>query len=561
MGKNHDMYHLKQNTTPPDDVDSPLTREELEKYASLLALAYPQPKKNIRDGVMAEIAAQRAAEAEKSGRKVPLLGKIGLRRDKIHGKTDLVCAFDEAADSAKIRKSRLKKIAGYSSVAACLALAAVTTIMFCRYVPKTVTSFRSMDDEKISDVMVESQSGEDDIMKYSGSNSYRAKSYSSSSQAEDAAIAEETGSDLYESKINNGYSLYSNKIMSPSGAEEMISDFADADEEEVDGSISSDEMVKAPAEAADSTVEKFAYAEKEAPAQDIVTSPRTDSVEGETGEADAAVEEVEAAEAVENEGDNTVESGEVPGGDEAGDKSELPSGGSGSMFYSAKPDGFSDSSGIDGQCLTDSTEDCTDGLLKMSTGLLDMGIVEDAPVPTDCPHSSAFMNSYHDIPKVFVNIVGRTTYNIWAKSVVEETGDECSVNIAEFYAHFSEVDSEFAEKFASAYNGDVSYYCDLPSLSLFEEGKYGEIEEYYLSGRDYGSAVSRYFEYEYKNGIIGRIGVSNYTAWLAKTGRTYLRDWTIEEIASAFGLDESELDEIRRETEEEFPYSMEYANE
>ncbi len=563
MSASHDMYHLKKNNAPPNDTDNslPLTPEEYEKYISLLTLAYPQPKGSIRDAVMSKIAAERAEEAEKSKRKTAVFGKPSVHgRFGKRGKCDLACAFDETAKSGSADKAdkvrRLKNTVRYASAAACLGIAALTAVVFLRYSPKTVdTAAMGMaGNYSVSDIEAGSSGGNSDnnsdseiIKKYTGSNSYRAKSYSMSAQAEDAAIAEETA------PAYGSYSLYSNKMMSPgptANAEEMKPDLPETAEEAAATEFEAEEAPEAEA-----SVEEPV----EAP---VIATASAAQHDEETGSS-------EAVENTENPAEDSTE--EKTGGEDIDE--EAPT-----LFLTRPANGFSNSTGMkspDSQSLTtgsnaeDTSADgeasaespCSAGLMKLSSGLIPAEFMEDAPIPTDCRHSAVFKNSYHDIPKALVNIVGKTTFNLWANSVVCETGDVCSVNIAEFYAHFSEVDSEFPGKFAAACSGDVTYYCDLPDLTLFEKGKIDEIKAYYENGGDYASAVKRYFEYEYKNEIIGKVSVSGYTRWLAENGKRYLRDWTVEEIAAAFALTEADLAELYSKTEEEFPYSMEYVNE
>ncbi len=535
MSASHNMYHPNHNPNPPPEngTDSPLTPEEFEKYSALLTLAYPQPKGSIKNAVMAKIAEER--EAEKSGGKVLTPGKTSIfgrlasgknsRRGKIHGKCDLVCAFDEAENNKADKVKRLRRVVSYASAAACVGIAAITAVVFWRAVPETVDS-TAMDIAGNSAGYSDSAdygaglktatvgSGEE-IIKQHGSNSYRAKSYSASAWAEDAAIAEDTASE------EEYYSIYANKMMSPyaDGANNAISELAD---EDIDPA---DEILPEEAPAVDENEENLMLS-------------LTSKSENTAGEEKPAAPAPEADEADEASAD------EIP--ENLKNASAAPAKG----FANSSGDGSAQSQIVSG------SDECA-GLMKLSANFLAANMAPDAKIPTDCPHSKVFKNSYHDIPKVFVNIVGQTTFNLWANSVVCETGDECSVNIAEFYAHFSEIDSDFAGKFAAVYSGDVTYYCDLPELSLFEEGKIDEIKAYYENGGDYASAVSRYFEYEYKSAIIGRVGVSNYTAWLAENGKTFLCDWTVDEIADAFGLTEADLGELRTQTEAEFPYTME----
>ncbi|MGN1408769.1 MAG: hypothetical protein ACI4XJ_01200 [Eubacteriales bacterium] len=168
----------------------------------------------------------------------------------------------------------------------------------------------------------------------------------------------------------------------------------------------------------------------------------------------------------------------------------------------------------------------------------------------DCAHSSAFRNSYHDIPKAMINLVGEDEFNEWAHEVSAE--DKCGVNIASFYEHFSGTDSDFSDEFVSLLLGDTAYYCDYPDAELFTEGRFDEIEEYYLNGGESEKAVCNYFEYKFKTALISKAGVTNYTSWLENCGINYMSDWSISDISGAFGFTADELREIYDSVKEKF---------
>ena len=166
---------------------------------------------------------------------------------------------------------------------------------------------------------------------------------------------------------------------------------------------------------------------------------------------------------------------------------------------------------------------------------------------TDCVHSSVFRNSYHDIPAVLRRIVGDDAFNEWAYETESESGG-CGVNIRSFYEHFAGTDPDFAEEFLTLASLDVTYYCDLPELSLFREERYGEIDGYYENGGDTETAVKNYFEYKYKTALISSVGVNTYTDWLSRNSLAYMSDWCIAQFAAGFNLDSGELEKIYNET-------------
>lgn len=172
-----------------------------------------------------------------------------------------------------------------------------------------------------------------------------------------------------------------------------------------------------------------------------------------------------------------------------------------------------------------------------------------------CAHSSVFRNSYHDIPKNLVALAGKEEFSDWAFSLADE--DKCAVNIVSFYRYFSEKDETFAAKFRDFALGDGAYYCDIPDVSLFEEEKWDEITAYYENGGDKTGSEHDYFEYKYKTALISEVGVSSYTSWLSKNGMKYVSDWSIADIAAAFGISAERLgeiyDSVKTDFEREYP--------
>lgn len=177
--------------------------------------------------------------------------------------------------------------------------------------------------------------------------------------------------------------------------------------------------------------------------------------------------------------------------------------------------------------------DCADGA--------PYGLYKYTPV-SDCAHSSAFRNSYHDIPRAMINLVGEDEFNNWAYETSLE--DRCGVNIASFYEYFSGLDSGFSAEFTALLLGDTAYYCDYPAPELFTEGRFDEIEEYYSGGGELEKAIGNYFEYKFKTALISKAGVSIYTGWLDKCGIKYMSDWSIADITGAFGFTAEELSEV-----------------
>lgn len=214
-------------------------------------------------------------------------------------------------------------------------------------------------------------------------------------------------------------------------------------------------------------------------------------------------------------------------------------------LYSSGTSGAEDSSASagDGYSMMDSAE----------LGSAHMNYIY-SPVKS-CAHSSVFRNSYHDIPKNLVALAGKEEFSDWAFSLTDE--DKCAVNMASFYRYFSEKDETFAAKFRDFALGDGAYYCDIPDISLFEDGRWDEITAYYENGGDKTGSEQDYFEYKYKTALISEVGVSSYTSWLSKSGMKYVSDWSIADIAAAFGISAERLgeiyDSVKTDFEREYP--------
>ena len=163
---------------------------------------------------------------------------------------------------------------------------------------------------------------------------------------------------------------------------------------------------------------------------------------------------------------------------------------------------------------------------------------DDAPfyyyVRTECAHSSAFRNSYHDIPDVLIAKAGADEFGAWAAEVQRE--DLCGVNILSFALRFGLT----AEELLST--GDVWYYLDLPEdLALTEENA-AAVEAYYRNGGDPGKMAERYLVYEWKTAVIREAGLDAYLAW--RGPETALRSWTLEEAAEKFNLSDSTMEKL-----------------
>lgn len=154
--------------------------------------------------------------------------------------------------------------------------------------------------------------------------------------------------------------------------------------------------------------------------------------------------------------------------------------------------------------------------------------------PTDCEHSSVWKNTYHDIPRAFVSLVGMREYKAWAGRKAAADG-ECAVNLASFYEHFSSECPAFREKFLKLVSGDAKYWCDVPDVSLFEEERYDEIEEYYVSGGDPAKCEENEREYEEKLALVREATVAGYTRFLSEKGYSSMSDWDCSELEEYIG--------------------------
>ncbi len=159
-----------------------------------------------------------------------------------------------------------------------------------------------------------------------------------------------------------------------------------------------------------------------------------------------------------------------------------------------------------------------------------------------CEHSNVFRNSYHDIPKNLIALVGKENFNRWAFETTESSRRE--VNMVEFYRHFSKDNRKFVSAFRAFAEGDGSYYFDIPDVDLFENSEWDKIKEYYNNGGEYDRCVGNFFEYRYKNALIPEITVSEYTKWLSKNGMLYISDWSISDMACDFDITAERLSEI-----------------
>ncbi len=167
----------------------------------------------------------------------------------------------------------------------------------------------------------------------------------------------------------------------------------------------------------------------------------------------------------------------------------------------------------------------------------------------DCEHSDVFRNSYHDIPKPLVKLVGDEGFAAWAAQVTKKSA--CDANIVSFFEYFNEIDPSFKEKFLALLEGDLVYYLDVPDAELFAAEDYDAICEYYFSGGDYEKAVGNYFEHEYKMNLIAYVGTSSYAKWLEVSGISGISEWSLSDLAGAFSLTAEELEMLYGETKAE----------
>lgn len=161
---------------------------------------------------------------------------------------------------------------------------------------------------------------------------------------------------------------------------------------------------------------------------------------------------------------------------------------------------------------------------------------------TECSHSETFMNSYHEIPTLFVNLVGADEYAAWENTVVD---DSCK-NIIEFVEEFDVSREIFTELLLTT---DLYYTGDYP-IELIYSGDADAIEKYYSAGGDKSGCLARYFEYKFKLAL----GESseNYNAWRLMTGHSSVAEWSIAQLVRDLDIEREDLEAIYNATAESF---------
>lgn len=170
---------------------------------------------------------------------------------------------------------------------------------------------------------------------------------------------------------------------------------------------------------------------------------------------------------------------------------------------------------------------------------------ESAPAH-DCPHTGTFLNSYHEIPQMLIDEVGRDDYTAWANEVSRE--DSCAVNIYSFLQHFEISETSFVMYLQ---NSDINYYCDYPVNILYGSDA-DAVEAYYSSGGVYDVMVSDYFEYRFKLALAEELSEPVYNEWLGKFTSQTVRGWSIAQFVRDHELTEARFLEIYNETAEAF---------
>lgn len=170
---------------------------------------------------------------------------------------------------------------------------------------------------------------------------------------------------------------------------------------------------------------------------------------------------------------------------------------------------------------------------------------ESAPA-NDCPHKGTFLNSYHEIPQMLIDEVGREEYTAWANEVSRE--DSCAVNIYSFLQHFEISETSFVMYLQ---NSDINYYCDYPVNILYGSDA-DTVEAYYSSGGLYDVMLSDYFEYRFKLALADELSEPAYNEWLGKFASQTVRGWSIAQFVRDHELTETRFLEIYNETAEAF---------
>ena len=161
---------------------------------------------------------------------------------------------------------------------------------------------------------------------------------------------------------------------------------------------------------------------------------------------------------------------------------------------------------------------------------------------TECAHSETFMNSYHEIPAIFVNLVGADEYAAWES----EISDDSCKNIVGFIERFDVSSELFTELVETT---DLYYTGDYP-IELIYSGDADAIEKYYSAGGDLDGCLTRYFEYKFKTAL-GE-SVENYNAWRSMTGFGSVAEWSIAQLVRDLDVEREDLEAVYNSTVDSF---------
>ena len=160
-------------------------------------------------------------------------------------------------------------------------------------------------------------------------------------------------------------------------------------------------------------------------------------------------------------------------------------------------------------------------------------------VRTECEHSGAYRNSYHDIPGVLISRVGVSLFNAWAQKAQAE--DPCGVNVLSFAVRFGLSAEDMAEV------GDIWYYYDLPEDIPLTEENADAVAAYYAAGGDRQKMTGRAALYALKTAMVREAGLDAYLAWRDPAGDKAFRGWTVQEGAAALGISDARMAELARD--------------
>lgn len=160
--------------------------------------------------------------------------------------------------------------------------------------------------------------------------------------------------------------------------------------------------------------------------------------------------------------------------------------------------------------------------------------------PENCPHSTVFGNSFHDIPQTVVNLVLSCAD---AESVAywyNENAGTCGMNIYDLVNTFSVPRTLFEAMYTTS---DLWYHHDY-SIDLLYGGDRSAADAYYQAGGNRADYVKRYFEYELKLDLYGEAGSKAYNAWAAERDYTSFCQWSMAEFVRDFGVSRERFTEL-----------------